>query len=474
MKQLVLTGVTFVFICGSIFGQDFSRITTGAIVNDSGLSNGCCWGDYNNDGYLDLFVANGWPGDANNFLYSNNGDGTFTKITDGPVVTDMTNSIAGTWGDYNNDGFLDLFVANYKQNNMLYTNNGNGSFTKITTGSIVVDGGASFCCSWGDYDNDGNLDLIVGNRKAENNFLYRNNGDGTFTRITTGAIVNDAGETFGVVWGDYNYDGDLDLFVANAFGGNNLLYTNNGDGTFTKVMSGSVVSDGGNSYGGSWGDYDNDGDLDLFVANAGGEDNFLYANNGEGTFTKITAGVIVGDGGYSFGSNWGDYDNDGDLDLFIVNWADENNFLYSNDGNSNHWINIECLGTVSNTSAIGAKIRLKAVIDGDIVWQLREISGQTGGANGGQNSLNAEFGLGDAVVIDEIRVEWPSGINQTLYDKDVDQFLTIVETIQVSIDIKPGSDPNSINCKNENGIIPVAILTTNEFDAVTVDHTCGR
>jgi hypothetical protein len=200
------------------------------------------------------------------------------------------------------------------------------SFTRITTGAIVNDGGRSFGSSWGDYDNDGDLDLFVAN-ELQNNFLYQNNGDGTFIKITSGAIVNDGGRSVSSSWGDYDNDGDLDLFVANYLASeNNFLYQNNGDGTFTKITTGAIVTDGGRSYGSIWGDYDNDGDLDLFVTNYWGDNNFLYQNNGDGSFTKITSGAIVNDGGYSYGSSWGDYDNDGDLDLFVANIV-ENNYI---------------------------------------------------------------------------------------------------------------------------------------------------
>jgi len=251
---------------------------------------------------LDLFVAN-FGGD--NFLYQNNGDGTFTPITAGAMVNDGGFSAGGSWGDYDNNGDLDLFVANANgEDNFLYQNNGEGTITRIIIGEIVNDSGRSFGSSWGDYDNDGDLDLFVVNAAdqgvGEDNFLYQNNGDPegtgqvTFTRIITGAIVNDRGTSRGSSWADYDNDGDLDLFVANfGFVGaeDNFLYQNNGDGTFTPIISGAIVNDSGRSFGSSWGDYDNDGDLDLFVANAG-EDNFLYQNNGDGTFTPITAGAI--------------------------------------------------------------------------------------------------------------------------------------------------------------------------------------
>jgi hypothetical protein len=465
------------------FGQSFTKVISGSIVTDGGSSFGGNWGDYNNDGYLDLFVANGGADgvDENNFLYLNNQDGSFTKITDGEIVTDGGISNGSGWGDFDNNGDLDLFVSNRDgQNNFLYFNNGDGTFSKISTGAVVNDGGNSNNNTCIDYDNDGRLDIYVSNF-ATVNFLYKNNGGGTFTSITTGGPVNDISNSISDSWGDADNDGDLDLFIANAAssGPNNLFYLNNGDGTFNKITTGNIVNDGGTSMSGSWGDYDNDGDLDLFVCNQLNQNNFLYQNNGDGTFNRITNGEIVNDSGWSisalwadydndgdldlfitnwqgqanflyenngppdysftkitggvpvndlgdsFGASWGDYDNDGDLDLFVANRGGANNYLYRNDGNNNHWVNIVCKGTNSNAAAIGAKIRLKATIDGQVVWQLREISGQMG--YNSQNSLRAFFGLKDTANIDSLIIEWPSGVVDKYTNLSADQFLKAVE-----------------------------------------------
>ncbi len=440
-----------------IYGQNFTRTTAGDIVNDTGRSTGCSWIDFDGDEDLDLFVSNGNQNSEANFLYENNGDGTFTKITTGLIVTDSNTSIGGTWGDYDNDGDPDLFVTNREgQNNSLYRNEGNGAFTKITSGKIVNDGGNSnssswvdidndnnldlfvvnfneanflymnngdgsftkietgvivtevtfsICGIWGDYDNDNDPDLFIANAGSRNNSLYRNDNGGQFVKITTGAIVNDGGSAIGCSWGDYNNDSYLDLFVANFLNQNNFLYRNNGDGTFTKITSGAIVSDGGNSVGSTWSDFDNDGDVDLFVGNDG-QNNFLYSNNGNGQFTKITSGDIVNTGGSSFGLSSGDFDDDGNLDVFVANRAGETNFLFVSDGNGNSWLNVKCIGVVSNTSAIGVKVSIMATINDTLVWQTREISAQTGYNS---ETLRAHFGLGNATLIDSLRVIWPSG-----------------------------------------------------------------
>jgi len=299
--------LVMILLGGNLLGQNFTQITSGAIVNDGGQSYISNWIDYDNDGNLDLFVAN--FENNNNFLYHNNGDGTFTKITSGIIVNDHSNSLCCSWGDYDNDGYPDLYISNWGALNFLYHNEGNGTFEKVTTGAIATDWSLSNGSAWGDYNNDGYLDLFVACRTGADNLLYQNNGNGTFTKMTSGSIVNDGGNSFGCSWADYDNDGWLDLFVANGgfdAGQNNFLYHNNGNGTFTKISSGIIVNDGGKSFGGSWGDYDNDGDLDLFVASDAPDFDRLYQNNGNGTFSKVTSGQIVSEGN-TFYSGWVDY-----------------------------------------------------------------------------------------------------------------------------------------------------------------------
>jgi hypothetical protein len=472
----------------------FTKITTGSIVNDGGYSYDCAWGDYDNDGFVDLFVVNdGSQAGQPNFLYRNNGDGTFTRMTSsGPIVTDVATCHGCAWGDYDNDGFLDMIVSNGGGGNQfLYRNNGNGTFSKITS-SPVNAAGDCHSVRWGDYDNDGWLDLFMVKHNSGGNRLFHNNGDGTFTRITSGPLATDALPSWGAAWADYNNDGYLDLVLAND--GTNSLYQNNRNGTFLKVTVGPVVTDVWNSRGVAWGDYDNDGFLDLFVAHARpfgttntGQDDSLYRNNGDGTFTRITNGPVVHSGGLSLSCAWADYDNDGFLDLFVTNWdvagatnflfhntgdgtftrvmegslvndvaisngcawgdydndgfldlfvangnfqQNENNFLYRNNGNANAWIKLKLVGTASNRAAIGAKVRLKAVLGGQSRWQMREVSGGSG--FGGQNDLRVNFGLGDATNIDIVRIEWPSGTVQELHDVAVRQFLTVTEPPRLS------------------------------------------
>ena len=490
---------------GSAFAQTFTRITAGAIATNPGYSEAAAWGDYNNDGWEDLFVTSDNGGV--DYLYKNNGDGTFTSTLAGELVDDGKDGSAALWGDYDNNGYLDLFITVFDwptpQANLVYRNEGNGTFTKVTAGPIVTDKYAgSFNSVLGDYDNDGHIDLFVARvGNALKDALYRNDGAGGFNRILTGPVVNDSAASFGGAWGDYNNDGKLDLFVTGGgtldgtTNGNNLLYRNDGNGTFTKITTGAIVNDGGPSEGCAWGDYDNDGFLDLFVANGGesevpaqrnflyrntrtgafarvtsgaiatdtgyfmgctwgdydndgfldlfvsqfrGGNNALYHNNGHGGFDKVTAGRIVNDGGASAACVWGDYDNDGFLDLFVANYGSgQTNFLYHNDGNTNQWLKIKCVGGLSNRAAIGAKVRVQSQNGvGALTWQMREISGGNGV---GQNSLIAHFGLGNATSAQTVRIEWPSGIVQTLTNVAAKQLLAVTEPPLLQASVSNGS-----------------------------------
>lgn len=476
--KIAITLLPFIFfLLDTLPAQNFTLVDSGDLFDDSGAL-GCAWGDFDNNGFLDLFASDGQ-------LYYNNGDGTFTEILSGDVI-DNGNGVGGTTGDYDNDGFLDLYTGSTGGNGgKLFHNNGDGTFAQVLEEPFLSDTSDYQASSWVDFDHDGDLDLFVcagGNVGYTDNYLYVNNNDGTFTRDTTKLITQDSTGSVNCSWSDFNNDGYVDLFIANGAIGidsfTNLLYTNNGDGSFSRIFTGALTNDQDISLGSSWGDYNNDGFLDLFVANV--QTNKLYKNNGDNTFSSINAGELVTENFLSAGSGWEDFDNDGDLDLMVANLNTGNSFFenngngtfskiqgepfsdheaigcawadwdkdgdqdiiftrtgfnkitpYLNNGNGNNWINIKCTGIVSNRSGIGTKIWLKAIIDGNPVCQVREISGQTGVL--GQSSLNAHFGLGSGGTIDSIRVEWPSGIVQHITDAVVNNHLEIVEEISLNV-----------------------------------------
>ncbi len=479
----------------------FVPVISGPVVSDGGDSRSANFVDYDNDGDLDLFITNGPQAGAKNYLYRNDGTGNFTKIV-GDTITETISSFDGaTFGDYDNDGDEDCFVATWwNKVNYLYSNDGDGSWTRITAGPVVTGGTYSETGSWADYDEDGYLDLYVCNSAVPlQNPLFHNNGDGTFTKILTGhnppmlgnpasalgemptmmaistsmsptkatrrttttatkamepspsvtigSFVNELDESFGASWGDYDNDLDLDLFVSNGGGQNDDLFQNNGDGTFTKITTGPVVTSGGYGVGSTFVDIDNDADLDLYVCNsfaAGAVNNFLYYNNGDGTFTQDTGDPAGSDLGWTYGCAFGDIDQDGDLDLALAKCFGEieNNALYLNSGNANHFLAMNFVGSRSNRSGIGVRVKIKATIGGIPRWQMREVTSQAGYCV--QNGEDAWFGLGDATIVDSIVSTWPSGVTRILTNVPADQFLTIDECEATD----PDGDAIGSNCDN--------------------------
>ncbi len=504
-RLLALSLFFFIVFQLQLPAQQFTKVTTGSHVNDLAASRSINWIDYDGDGDLDLFVTRGKQGGQNNMMFRNDGapNYTFTKMDTMIISRDNEPSDGSSWGDMDNDGDPDLFVVNwYNRNNMMYRNNGQGNFTKITTGNPATDGGYSETCSWGDYNNDGLLDLYVSNSDGNlNNFLYKNLGNNQFQKITTGAIVNDARHSRGVNWVDYDNDDDLDMFVANEENEHEDLYKNmlkeTGLDTFENVTTGLLVSNSGASWSGSWGDYDNDGDLDVFVTNWSFQKNRLYRNDGAGNFDTVSAGTLTSATGPHATSFWVDYDNDGDLDLFVtkaygslstcdlyknelmetgipdftkisgepllsengfwygVSWADYDNdgdqdvyvagtlnenaksILYRNNGTSNSWLKLDCIGTTTNKSAIGTKVKVKATINGNPVWQLHEIDGQSGYCG---QTLQQHFGLGEATMIDSLVIDWLSGNQQVFTNVPVNHHFTIVENDSTSLGLASPAD----------------------------------
>lgn len=383
-------------------------------LDDSVDGAGATWGDYDDDGDLDLYVA--IIDDGSNTLYRNNGDGSFANVTDGPLGY-VGNGVNVAWTDYDNDGDVDLYLSNYVGENRLLRNDGAGVFVDRTYGPLVG-GMYDHGMAWGDYDNDGDDDVCIVNYSSyhSHNRLLRNDGDGVFVEVTSGPL-GERGRANGVAWGDYDNDGDIDIYIAYANQENKLL-RNEGNGLFADVTSDPLTnSDMG--FGVAWGDYDNDGYLDLYLANYT-TPNKLFRNEGDGTFTDVTEGPMAGDIWWnSMAAVWVDYDNDGDLDLFQ---AGSPNKLFRNDLESgNHWLHVDLVGTHSNSAAIGARAR--CVAEG--MSLIREVSGGSGYCS--QNSLTIEFGLGQSSLVDSLIIYWPSGIIQDSINIAVDQRIVVVE-----------------------------------------------
>ena len=438
------------------------------------MGSGAAFFDYDNDGFLDLYIVNGrslaTPPSAQgpiNALYRNSGNGTFTDVTQDAGVGDPEYGMGAATGDYDNDGDADLYVTNFGPNT-LYRNEGNGSFADVTEKVGVGDPSWSTNASFVDYDGDGDLDLYVANYAdfdvgtnreclqgtaraycgpttypGQSGVLYRNDGNGPFEDVTRqSGLFNTSGRQLGAVFGDCDDDGDLDLFVANDKTPN-FLFANSGDGTFTEtgLVAGIAYSEDGvaeSAMGADLGDYDNDGFLDIFVANGHLDENVqdydsaasyaqknqLFRNEGNGKFSEVTA--VSGPGlqveKVSHGAAFGDYDNDGDWDIFVSNSASERCTLLRNDGgNRNNFLMLKLNGTRSNRDGIGARIRAQA---GDLV-QMREVRSSYGYLS--SNDRRLLLGLGQREGVDQLEIRWPSGTRQMLANLPANQILTITE-----------------------------------------------
>jgi hypothetical protein len=397
----------------------FRRLTNTVLPAVSGPNFGAAWGDIDNDGWPDLLVGvNGGGNDA--LLRNVNGVFSRASIQQFPATGGNANNVA--WADYDNDGLLDAFVANSDQNDFLLHNESAASFRRVLTNAIATEPGNSQGAAWADYDDDGLIDLYV-SRVNTPGLLFRNLGGGRFLKVTNNVIGQTGGVSQGCAWIDYDNDGRLDLFVANPNAAN-WLFHNEGNGQFSRVTTGALVTDVTTHMGCAWADYDNDGWLDVFIAVNGGVGMF-YRNNGNGSFTRALTGPVATDSGSAFAAAWGDIDNDGFQDLVVTHWRNETAYLYRNSGNTNHWLSFELEGRISNRSAIGAKVRLKARLAGADIWQLRHVSG--GDGLGSHNDPRPSFGLRDAGKADRVRIEWPSGMVEEFQDVMANQFVKVME-----------------------------------------------
>ena len=401
----------------------FTIISSGPLVSQEGMGRNSSWADYDNDGFTDVFIAN----QLETFLYKNSGDGNFTAMTSVPTTPFAfgADHQGGAWGDYNNDGFLDLFLASYKLSdearNRLFTNNGDGTFSETTETNVVTANGYSMDPSWIDYDDNGTLDLFVPNYGGTPNFLYTNQGN-SFSAITGQEINTISYASLGASWADYDNDGDFDVLIPNNVNSSNVFLENNGNGSFINKSShfGSTFSASA-----SWADFDNDGHIDVMLAGGVDSKTSLFKNNGNKTFSDVTAAQGVTNMSYATAVASADYDRDGFIDIFIANGYGNDHsgddVLYHNTPNGNHWVQVKLIGTTTNRSAVGAIVRVNTGTQ----WQSRTIQSKTGAS--AQNSMQAHFGLGHNTAIDRIVVEWPGKGYQELIGQSADQFITITE-----------------------------------------------
>ena len=396
---------------------------------------GASFADINNDGYIDGVISS-WYG-KEDLYYINDGQGEFVLQVDGGINPASFGETASL-GDYNGDGLIDLYITSSGGDgkNFLYKNIGNGKFQIQEDHILTSDAKLSRSATWVDADGNGKIDLYVTNEDGRSNDLFFNKGDGVFEKYLRGGLVATPLSTMTSSWGDIDNDGDLDVFVGNA--GfyeelRNQLFINEG-GEFIEVMDDPVTSYNGCTFGSSMIDYDNDGHLDLFISNGFCNSNLrnrLYRNQGDGTFEDRTSDLTLNPNVCSYGNAWGDFNNDGFMDLVIANCKnrqgeeEQNNLYMMNIGNDNSWLKIKLEGVESNRSAIGARIYAKARIRGEDMWQMREITSQSGYS--GQNSLIVHFGLGDASIVDSLRIEWPSGKKMWFNNIEVNQLLEYSE-----------------------------------------------
>ena len=432
----------------------FEDVSHKAGVQGPWYSMGITVGDFNNDGFPDIYISNY----GSNTLYKNKGNGTFDNITTtGKVGGGEKCSVGAVWLDYDNDGLLDLYVGNYlnfdpdysyyyapdgfpgplaydSQKDILYHNLGDGTFEDVTEKMGIEDiDGRAMGVGAADYDDDGYTDIYVANDHTVNFLWHNDQGKGFTDRGTmSGTGFSQAGEatvSMSVDFADYNKDELLDLFISD----DNYcsLYENLGNGVFKDNSYASGISMASGQFVGwssSFLDYDNDGDADLFKANGElkhlyGQEDQLFENLGEGKFkdVSIERGQYFREEYVGRGACMGDYDNDGDIDIFIVNLDSQSMFLRNNKGNENNWISLLLVGDSSNRDGIGSRIKIMA--GGEVqTAQKKSTSGYLS-----QNDPRLHFGLMKNELVEKIEIKWPSGKYQVLEQVKANQILTVTE-----------------------------------------------
>jgi len=436
-------------------GGVFNRRDLPVLSNDNdAVSRGINLVDFNNDDKLDIYVTRSGNKIADLLLINNgNWDFSRTALTATAFYNNELGFRSSAAADYDKDGFIDVFVGNDVGGFITPTTlgfllkNNAGTLSRVETGVLATDLINARVSAWADYDNDGDQDILISNATSPASALrlYKNNGDGTFTRVTGTLFDADLIASVRTIsWGDIDNDGDLDVYLGISTASlnstvNDRLYRNDGNNVFTSLTTSEVAANGTATFGSTFGDIDNDGDLDLLVANStttnpccpAAAANAIFINNGSGTFAKSASTELFTNPNIAeIGIAMADFDADGFLDVYPSKGAtttiDLPNFLYKNNNtasSSKNWIEVKLKGTTSNRSAIGARVRVITATPART--QIREVSSRTGW--GSQNSLIQHFGLGNATSIASITVTWPSGLVQTYNNPPINQILTIVE-----------------------------------------------
>ncbi len=451
---------------------------------------GCSWADYQNDGDLDLIYSRfSAPSTLQTRIYTNDGTGNFTE-TNTILNTISSGTWSTQWCDYNNDSNLDFiltfadgFLNPLSFPNRLYRGNADGTFTQVTEPYEFLTEKAAYTVSnWTDYDEDGDTDLFIASGPAAGpagiklDFLFKNlqieTGNEGFEKISTSELsfAEDPqdGQCYNAI--DYDNDGDLDICLTNYSGVENKFYVNNA-GAYVETEVPFTTTNNQN-LSNAWGDFDNDGDLDVIITGSNPSGSGYYINNGDGTFTESGSNLINNaTSGNSTGATVGDYDNDGDLDFFVVGRGIKG--LFRNDFRiKNHFVNFKLIGNPSNKAALGTRLELTAKIKGKTVTQKREVSASN--TFMGHNSLRVHFGLAKAPKIDELTVYWPSGNVDTYKNLRVNQFYTIeegkekpvgppIKKINVGVMVYPNPSKSIVKVKIIN------LQTTNPILIKTVD-----
>jgi len=407
-------------LCQNNGDGTFSEVATELGLNFSDKTKTAVWGDFNNDGWLDLYIANLRTPDQ---LLLNKGNGQFENITQQAGIDNQNhNPTSVNLADINNDGFLDIYVSNFDAENRLYFNNGDLSFTDYTLASGATDKGSSMGSLFFDYDGDGDQDLYLVHDNIEPNILYKNDGTGHFTDVSTSSRTNVRGYGMGVTVGDVNNDALPDLYITNLY--KNYLLINQGDGTFYEKAKPFNVDDFGMGWGTTFLDFNNDGLQDIYVSNDSyfsDFDNVLYENKGDLTFKKVAETTISRQAGYGIACF--DYNQNGQTDLVLANYGEvDYTQLFINENTKNEWIGFYLVGTNSNRQAIGTSIILETE-NGKKYYQT--LTAGHGWAS--QNSTMLHFGLPDNVRIKNIKIYWPSGLIQTITPHLLREYYTVLE-----------------------------------------------